>query len=90
MSVPYSRNKRILILLMAVCLFMSLTVHTAAASIHPVADDCKIKAPCWACAVSVRSDSPEIVPAPLAAIYYSDLIIVSPVMVPEPFYHPPR
>ncbi len=90
MSAPYSRNKRILILLMAVCLFMSLTVHTAAASMHPAADDCKIKSPCWACAVSVGSDSPEIKPAPLTAIYYSDLIIAAIALAPESLYHPPR
>ncbi len=90
MSLTLTRKKHILILLMAGCLFFSLTAHSAAVSIHADADECRIKAPCLACAVSLRSDSQEINPSPLAALYYTEIIITSPVIAPEPFYHPPR
>ena len=90
MSLSLSRKKRVLIFLMAGCLFMSITVHTVAASFHPVAPDCKIKSICWACAVTLRSDSAEINLSQVATPYYSETIIASPMIVPEPFYHPPR
>lgn len=91
MGLSLSRKRQVLIFLMAGCLFFSLTAHSVAASIHPAAADCKIKAACLACAaVSVRSDSPEINPATLVAIYQIDIIIATPMIVPEPFYHPPR
>jgi len=90
MSLSISRKKRILILLMAGCLFIAFTGHAVAMSMHTDADDCQIKMPCFACVVSLRSDSPEFNPVPLVALYFSEITITTPVIVPEPFYHPPR
>jgi hypothetical protein len=90
MELHYSRTKRLLILLMATCLFVSLSAHAMAGSMHPASSDCKIQVTCWACAVSLRSDSPDIRPVPMAALYESNIINTFPVIIPDPFYHPPR
>ena len=90
MSLSISRKKRILILLMAGCLFIAFTGHAVAMSMHTDADDCQIKMPCLACVVSLRSDTLEIVPASQIVFNAPKIIVASPVSVPEPFYHPPK
>lgn len=90
MSLSPSRKRQVIIFLMAGCLFISLTAHSGAASVHPSAADCKIKTICWACAVTVRSDSQDIIPVTRTALCQIEIVIAAPAIIPEPFYHPPR
>lgn len=90
MSLFHPKRKRILVALMAGCLFVSLAAHSVASSAHSAKAGCKAKGACFDCAVSLRSDSPEIQPVPLAVPYFNEITIASPVIIPEPVYHPPR
>lgn len=90
MNLSRSGIRRILILLVAGCIFLSLATHSFASGVHAASSECKVKVVCWACCISLHSDSPELNDFPLVIDFYSILAITPRLIDMEPPYHPPR
>lgn len=88
MNLPRSGIRRILILL--VVIFLLLTSHSFAFGVHSASSECEVKAACWACCITLHSDSPELNDFPRVIDVYSRPVIAPRLMDLEPPYHPPK
>ncbi len=90
MNLPRSGIRRIMILMVAGCIFLSLTSHSFASGIHSASSDCEVKAACWACGITLHPDSPELNDSPRVIDVYSRPAITPRLVDLEPPYHPPK
>ena len=90
MNLPRSGIRRIMILLVAGWIFLSLTSHSFASGIHSASSECEVKAACWACGIILHPDSPELNDSPRGINVYSRPVIAPRLMDLELPYHPPK
>jgi len=90
MNLPRSGIRRIMILLVVGCIFLSLASHSFASCIHSASSECKFKAACWACAITLHPDSPELNDSPRGIDVYSKPVLAPRLVDLEPPYHPPK